>query len=734
MYKTIKPASIEDGYFYEKEYFMSNIIRNHNDLRKEAANIKSNMTDEQFFTSPVFHNFMQKIAEAMTEHYNHSITVTSVYEKSDLVAYSTQDSNIVINVNNSLISKLDRLDKFKASIAHDMHECGHDLFSDFLLFRKSKEIILQERKLFPEPECPEYAALLSYLATASDDELKNIVEMWQYINNSIEDGFVDRLIMDRNRGYAPYRKFYLEHQYKVDISEYKEMKNERKSDMEIFFAFILSYAKFGKIKADLSNKGEDVIKKFFTFSEHIDKGLVETNSYFRVKEINEVFAKFFSYVKDELQNQQNRNKDPQQNQSGRQSNQGQGQENKNSQSGKTVPSLQNSAGNSQISQNQQSAISNIISSMLGSAPKKENINHAEKKAAVSDAALGNKKEKAKKSQNNSQNSIESMLGTESQSALTGSSGDIAMLSSLESNAAMQKAQANKEKEVIKNLKQEVHDVPYSNFHSGISSSIQRNVDSNKPLNYEKLYEELMPFANRMSKELKKQIKKRQIGSTMNGLYTGRRVTQPYRFDKKIMSKNIAPEKIPNMAICLLIDESGSMRGTKISTAIKTAFIVYQFCKIMGVPISIYGHSWNGYEVMLHSYAEFNSVDGNDIYRICNIQPGGSNRDGYALKYCSEHLYKQKAENKIMMIISDGTPNSDNYHMSEAIKDIQVNILKFYYKKNIKFITAGIDDQEDIEKIYVNGLSEKVAAQYLNVSNLELLPKEMVAILKKYLEK
>lgn len=108
-----------------------------------------------------------------------------------------------------------------------------------------------------------------------------------------------------------------------------------------------------------------------------------------------------------------------------------------------------------------------------------------------------------------------------------------------------------------------------------------------------------------------------------------------------------------MAVAVLIDESGSMSSRdRITHARKTAIVLYNFCRGLGIPIEIYGHS-TGYGVELYSYASFDSVNDTDCYRLMDMSARGGNRDGAALRFTAERLVKRPEKRKLLIIISDG---------------------------------------------------------------------------------
>ena len=90
-----------------------------------------------------------------------------------------------------------------------------------------------------------------------------------------------------------------------------------------------------------------------------------------------------------------------------------------------------------------------------------------------------------------------------------------------------------------------------------------------------------------------------------------------------------------------------------------------FCVSLGIPVTIYGHSTDYRGVALYSYAEFDSVDENDRYRLMDMMNRNGNRDGAALRFVAEHLAKRPENRKLLILISDGQPADTGYRGTEA---------------------------------------------------------------------
>ena len=200
----------------------------------------------------------------------------------------------------------------------------------------------------------------------------------------------------------------------------------------------------------------------------------------------------------------------------------------------------------------------------------------------------------------------------------------------------------------------------------------------------------------------------------------------HRKDGGIFTRTRLPDEEQKLSVGLLVDESGSMGwGDRITHARKTAIVLYDFCMSLGIPITIYGHSTDSKGVALYSYAEFDSLDASDRYRLMDMSARNGNRDGAALRYVAEHLAKRPESQKLLIIISDGQPADCGYSGTEAEADLR-GIKNEYRKRGIVIFAAAIgDDKENIRRIYQDG--------FLDITRLEDLPKNMTQLVKQYLK-
>lgn len=286
-----------------------------------------------------------------------------------------------------------------------------------------------------------------------------------------------------------------------------------------------------------------------------------------------------------------------------------------------------------------------------------------------------------------------------------------------------------ENERLQELNEAAQNISYGNIHEGVSIRVNRisSVDEELEEQFGQVAEPLLAISKQMQKSLVKQLKESRRGGKLTGLLMGRRLDTHAlcRNDGKVFYKNSLPNEIPEMAVGLLLDESGSMHSCDRCTyARATAVILYDFCRGLDIPVMVYGHSTGQGTVELYSYAEFESIDRDDQYRMMDIGARGSNRDGAALRFVAEQLSKRPEEIKILMIVSDGQPADAGYGGTAAEEDLR-GIRQEYQRKNIIFVAAAIgDDKQNIERIYGDS--------FMDITDLNQLPAKLTGVVRRHI--
>ena len=298
---------------------------------------------------------------------------------------------------------------------------------------------------------------------------------------------------------------------------------------------------------------------------------------------------------------------------------------------------------------------------------------------------------------------------------------IDMVNSISKDMAYEEA----ERSLARQLSAEANSCKLNDIHRNTDINIHRRieVDSREMNVYETIKRANKRTIDSLIKEMENIVEKKDETFEKNRFIGKKLNKSPIQRDGRIFTKRNVPDD-SELAVAILIDESGSMYGDRIKNALNMSIIISEFCEAYGIALGIYGHNSNGYDVDLDVYKEFDSIDGKDKYRLTGMSCGGCNRDGAALQFVGNHLYERPEEKKILIIISDGQPNAYSYGGDEAAADLR-QIKNNLRGKEIILIAAAIgDDKDNIQDIY--------GKSYLNITDLKKMPKIFARIIEQYM--
>ncbi|MDO5100312.1 MAG: hypothetical protein Q4D52_01935 [Eubacteriales bacterium] len=180
--------------------------------------------------------------------------------------------------------------------------------------------------------------------------------------------------------------------------------------------------------------------------------------------------------------------------------------------------------------------------------------------------------------------------------------------------------------------------------------------------------------------------------------------------KRYWYRNIPGAELPDMALLLLIDGSGSMHGERCRGAMISAVILHEVLKKQGLPHAIIEHRamFEDPEIEVNILVDFDGRE-EEKYNLMRITSGGDNRDGLALYWAERYLNQRTAnEYKLMIVLSDGAPahEFDDYYPPVSIKDT-ANAVRKIMKRGTDIIAIALDDEDDydcyeqLKEIYPN---------------------------------
>ena len=220
----------------------------------------------------------------------------------------------------------------------------------------------------------------------------------------------------------------------------------------------------------------------------------------------------------------------------------------------------------------------------------------------------------------------------------------------------------------------------------------------------------------------------QEGGILDGQICGGKIGgKLYRRDQKIFTKNLMPGPDISMAVTILVDESGSMAccdERNLKAAREMAFMAYQFCRQLDIPVSVVGHGVANQEIKLDIITDF-EVAPDDERCIATIGSHHNNYDAYAVEYVGKRLLNRTEDIKVLFVVSDGEPSYPRgismHERIDAIRDI-VGRLR---KRGVIVIATAMDmELSDVQEIYDKDC--------MLISDMSRVPAIFPRLLTKYL--
>ena len=743
---------------------------NHKLVKQRLNEQRSKISDRQFFSSRLLAGHFEDLAAAQTRRYryNRRVRVNLYWKPREKHVASTDNMLIRINAGNSMVTKVKgRENRYQIVCGMFAHELGHVLYTDFLAAQTHTNY-LGSYRWYPYPpdlkttaDARNEKAFWNYVKT-DPKNLEMVQMVSHYISNVIEDGYIENRMLNNFPGTLGYglEKLREQHFEHIEtVTQLIENEDEGKHIFESILQIMLSYVKFGEIKYGDEPLSDERIQSVFGLITDIDSALMSKSGKDRLNVVNMVLVRCWDYIESFCEECKKR------------------QEEAEASGGSTSLAetlsevLGAIAGGSEMGEGNSTPVPEASGETEESATADKRAQTHADAENEDDSQTDSKTEENPSGSGESDNSSDedaiplngrnSGSGkeetsdneqgripyhqSESLSEPVGGSVEknedyerehydraAADIERLLDKMAEKAACEQLENERIQELNDVAQNISYGNIHEGVPIRINRiaSVDEELMEQYDAISGPLLNISRQLQKSLQKQLKENRRGGKLTGLIMGRRldVHALCRNDGKVFYKNNLPNEIPELAVGLLLDESGSMCSCDRCTyARASAIILYDFCQSLDIPVMVYGHSTDytdvGNTVALYSYAEFDGFDHDDKYRIMDIAARGSNRDGAALRFVAEQLSKRPEAVKILILVSDGQPADSGYGGSAAEEDLR-GIKQEYQRKGILFVAAAIgDDKQNIERIYGDS--------FLDISDLNQLPIKLTAVVKRH---
>lgn len=719
--------------------------------------------DLSFFTSEAYRDFTEQgvkdlICGTCTYLRTLGYDISEAQEKeriSDMVVTMSTDKNMtactngdsmIIGVNNPLVKYFPNRElRHYAIQGLRVHETAHVLFTDFKTI-DMWQAALSNGNWWPvvpdHAQDPEGAELTQVLS--KKEFSKSFAAIAGRLENAIEDGFIEREIKEMYKGLATTELCTTNDAQLSMASTFGEFLKAGRSAYSAMFQQVLMYAKYDiTMVDDMPEQYSDV---FDACMEVVDDVKCERDAKKRLCGVNEICCILYPLFKEmlteesEKQNQQSSgsgNGKPGNSNGGSGSSQNsQGQQNGNGGSQGGSGGSQSNSGNGNGNGN---GVGSMTAEQLSEALKEaiKQIEQAAKNVGVKNLPdrhnnsitnQAGKNEDAKKRERSKQgsdnangksngDSIANAPGANSgKSDLSAAKCDIEAIER-ERKRNVATAQANNE--ANDKLRQEGKEVGReigTNIYVRRAAEVpQSNIET-----YNRLSAGLLSITKNLERRLKTTIRDEENDDTVAGLPMGSRVEArlAYHQDGKIFSRKNFPRDNPRLAVGYLCDESGSMSKTAISASVRTAIILQDLCERMELPCYICGFTTEDLKgVDIITYVDMN-VDGKDKYRTTGMASRGGTPTVPAMKYMGKKLLKDSTEKKILIVSTDGC-SGQGY--GETVRDV----IKKLQHDGVMVIGAGIGDSKP-------RIQEEFGSNFLDISNLDAMPKILCNIVKKNL--
>lgn len=643
-------------------------------IRRLGGQIAKELTDKEIFQSAVFYNYARNLADFLLR--KHKLYALKIYydTSSDAPVAYTDGKDIVLNAGNCLAAKPKLLEgRFKVNMGVLFHECAHKLFLDFDIHNKGMDS-LRGGNLYGEFDVPAGSDLetnLDELKQAITSYKNSIASVYQQVQNIISDGHDEAAMKQCFPGFVARcidTAGLVQQEHSTSLAE--NVANSA-SPLSIYFSLILQYAKFGYCNLGEENADTEPYTQTLARMEPvIDAALEEHNYKKRWDHINLLVLHLWPVIRDVLEQSEN-----------------------DSSSGGGA----GGAGGGGQNPLTDEAAKQLLEALANAA-------NADNSAAPAPSGTGH---------SISPNSV----------AGQGNPGGEQELGAMLNELGTEKAKDAVQKELDQAQRDLIRGTNMPTTHKGVSVSVKRHHDQNKEA-YDEIFDEVKPYVRNLISEIVALLREFNEEALQRHRRYGPIIeaTESYRPDGAFFAKKKLPEDRPNMAMCVLVDESGSMGGYKLEMAKKAMVMLEQFATGVGVPLMVAGHCVRHRGVDLNIYKDYVSArPEQDRYALAAIDSGGCNRDGLPLRLCAEMLAQRPEEIRLLVVISDGRPNDDDYSGQTAYEDIQNTVAEFRRKGLLIYGAAIDEDREVIQELYGKG--------FLSIQDLKSLPKTMVRLLR-----
>lgn len=655
------------------------------------------------------------------------------YKEGDMTTALTNNKEIIVNAANSLFTKRDELDEpLSVSVDHILgvmfHEAGHVLYTNFSVLRKYKEQFRDGKLVISSIELSkEEKQSLKEINNLLNDNRSNVVlgvsltktkafiyNIFDWLNNAIEDGRIEKTLLDRDADFGGYCNGLIGLRNK----QKDEIVGSNIQDIEKYLNACFEYAKYG---TSTTYTG-DVFPELEEAKPIIDIMLdCKEAMKFTEYTVELICIAYPNLIKPLLTDQTDDQSDDDQNNDNSQGDSSNNDENSdidNSSDGQSGSENNKSKGNSE--DNGSNGDSSNEESNEDETEDSSNQDDSTDGDSSDDQGDSNKEDELDDIMNNLPET--SVMPEYDNMGVESSDGDLEESMQPTPDFVGEAAREEVEEEINGEINKMISDstaplgcsrvtviddLPYAS----LSPNQDAFLNNNRSL-FKKVGREI---ENHLKSDMRTGSNKRKFSGKK--FRAEKLVNRDYRYFENTATKR----DIPETAVGILIDQSGSMYGEQIRCATYAAMGMYKtLAELEHFDVAVYGHTSTYDEVIINRYIDFGFKPKDPIKVLAGIYSDGGNIDEVAVTALGERLKSQMVDKKIMIIISDGLPHSMIGHAETRLCDL----VKEYVKGGFNVFVAALgSDKTKIDKIYED-------VSFIDITDPSELPTNMLRAIKR----
>lgn len=655
------------------------------------------------------------------------------YKEGDMTTALTNNKEIIVNAANSLFTKRDELDEpLSVSVGHILgvmfHEAGHVLYTNFSVLRKYKEQFRDGKLVINSIELSkEEKRSLKEINDLLNDNRSNVVlgvsltktrafiyNIFDWLNNAIEDGRIEKTLLDRDADFGGYCNGLIGLRNK----QKDEIVGSNIQDIEKYLNACFEYAKYG---TSTTYTG-DVFPELEEAKPIIDIMLdCKEAMKFTEYTVELICIAYPNLIKPLLTDQTDDQSDDDQSNDNSQGDSSSNDENSdtdNSSDGQSGSENNKSKGNSEDN-----------GSNGDSSNEESNEDENEDSSNQDDSIDGDSSDD--QGDSNKEDELDDIMNNLPETSVMPEYDNMGVESSDDDlEGSMQPtpdfvgeaAREEVEEEINSEINKMISD---STAPLGCSrvTVIDDLPDVSLSPNQDAFLNNNRSLFKKVGREIENHLKSDMRTGSNKRKFSGKKfraeklVNRDYRYFENTATK----KDISETAVGILIDQSGSMYGEQIRCATYAAMGMYKtLAELEHFDVAVYGHTSGYDEVIINRYIDFGFKPKKPIETLAGIYSDGGNIDEVAVTALGERLKSQMVDKKIMIIISDGLPHSMIGHAETRLRDL----VNEYVKDGIHVFVAALgSDKANIDKVYEN-------VSFIDITDPSELPTNMLRAIKR----